>query len=271
MTRSNVPTFVSLSTFRKLVLGALCVAGFALASAPNCPAQRVTHPTGSANSGAAPRASLPRVAPPTPVQPPQAAVPRMHAPGARPHGAIGPGVQVPGSPAVRVAFRPIAGFRSPFLRRPFLRTRLAFGFNSFLWGCAPNWGWTYGCSQLPVFPANPGTGFENYVTVQNSGNPEYLYLPEGHDLIWLYLKDGSAYAVTDYWFVNGEVHFSAVGEGGVLSSEQVVGEEELDAAKTSEVNTVRGFRVVRRDAPWQKYLKDHPNDTPPPLVESQQK
>ena len=170
---------------------------------------------------------------------------------------------------MRVGLRPTGGVRRPFFNTPFLRTRLAFGFNSFLWGCAPNWGWNYGCSQLPVFPSSPGTGFENYVTLQNAGNAAYLYLPEGHDLVWLYLKDGSAYAVTDYWFVNDEVHFNSVGEGGVLSSEQVVGADELDARKTSEVNTIRGFRVVKRDAPWQKYLKDHPNDTPPPLLESQ--
>jgi hypothetical protein len=96
-----------------------------------------------------------------------------------------------------------------------------------------------------------------------------LYLPESHDLVWLYLKDGSAYAVTDYWFVNEEVHFNSVGEGGVLSAEQVIGIDELDAQKTSDVNTIRGFRVVKRDAPWQKYLKDHPDTTPPPLVEPQ--
>ena len=170
--------------------------------------------------------------------------------------------------SLRVGFRPLPGFRQPFFRGRFVRL-VPFGFTSFLWGCAPQWGWTQGCSQLPVFPSNPGTGFENYVTVQNSGNPNYLYLPEGHDLVWLYLKDGSAYAVTDYWFVNGEVHFSAV-EGGMLSGEQIIDRDELDAQKTSEVNTARGFRVVMRDTPWQKYLKDHPNDTPPPLVPQKQ-
>lgn len=240
------------------------VIAFALMLAPASFAQRGARPA-AGGRGAAPRA-----VPPAPLSAPQtqAPVPRMHTGTARPHGAIGPGVHVAGASPVRVVGRPIAGFR-PFFRGPFPRTRLAFGFNSFLWGCAPNWGWTYGCSQLPVFPSAYGSGFENYVSVQNSGSPSYLYLPEGHDLVWLYLKDGSAYAVTDYWFVNGEVHFNSIGEGGVVSAEQVIGEDELDAQKTTAVNTVRGFRVVKRDAPWQKFLKDHPNDTPPPLVESQ--
>jgi hypothetical protein len=249
----------------KVLAVAAWAIAFALMHAPSSLAQRPAHPAGGG------RPAAQRALPPAPAAVPQAQAPapRMHSGTAHPHGAIGPGVHVAAVSTVRVGLRPIGGFRQPFLRGPFPRTRLAFGFNSFLWGCAPNWGWTYGCSQLPVFPSAYGSGFENYVTVQNYGNPSYLYLPEGHDLVWLYLKDGSAYAVTDYWFVNGEVHFNSVGEGGVLSAEQVIGADELDAQKTSEVNTVRGFRVVKRDAPWQKYLKDHPNDTPPPLMPQQ--
>jgi len=107
------------------------------------------------------------------------------------------------------------------------------------------------------------------VAVQSYENPAYVYGgygSEGRDLIWLYLKDGTVYGVSDYWFVNDEVHFKAVGDGGVPSGEQVIGADELDAQKTSDMNTARGFRVVMRDAPWEKYLKDHPDLTPPALV-----
>jgi hypothetical protein len=37
------------------------------------------------------------------------------------------------------------------------------------------------------------------------------------------------------------------------------------------VNTTRGFRVVMRDAPWEKYLKDHPDATSPALVALREK
>jgi hypothetical protein len=162
-------------------------------------------------------------------------------------------------------FRSISPIGQPFLRGRRFRFVPIFGINSFFWTCAPFWGWAYGCNQLPVYPTY-ASGFENYVTIENYGNPYDLYLPEGRDLVWLYLKDGSAYAVTDYWFVDGEVHFNAVTEGGMRSAEQVIGLDELDVQKTNDVNTARGFRVVMRDEPWEKYLKDHPDATPPPLV-----
>jgi hypothetical protein len=41
--------------------------------------------------------------------------------------------------------------------------------------------------------------------------------------------------------------------------------DELDLQRTIDVNTRRGFRMVLRDEPWQQYLKDHPDLTPPDL------
>jgi len=163
-------------------------------------------------------------------------------------------------------FRVASPLGRPIVHGRFFRFVPVFGINSFFWSCAPFWGWSYGCNQLPVYPSSYASGFENYVTIENYPSPTYLYVPEGRDLVWLYLKDGSAYAVYDYWFVGGEVHFNAVAEGGMRSAEQVIGLDELDVQKTSEVNTIRGFRVVMRDEPWEKYLKDHPDATPPPLV-----
>jgi hypothetical protein len=52
-------------------------------------------------------------------------------------------------------------------------------------------------------------------------------------------------------------------------AEHVVPLDELDLQKTIDVNTRRGFRMVFRDEPWQQYLKDHPDLTPPDLAAPQ--
>jgi hypothetical protein len=84
--------------------------------------------------------------------------------------------------------------------------------------------------------------------------------------VWLYLKDGTAYSVRDYWFVDGQVHFIAVEQGGAKSVEQTIPLRDLDAPKTIDVNSRRGFLVVMRDEPLEQYLHDHPALTPPLLV-----
>jgi len=38
--------------------------------------------------------------------------------------------------------------------------------------------------------------------------------------------------------------------------------------RTVEVNTRRGFRVVRRDEPLEQYFREHPDATPPELIAS---
>ena len=99
-------------------------------------------------------------------------------------------------------------------------------------------------------------------------NPVYFYGGEERDLVWLYVEDGRVYRATDYWFVNGQVHFSMIEDDPTKPAEHVIPYEELDVQKTIRVNTHRGFRIVFRDEPWQQYLKDHPDliptDVPPP-------
>jgi hypothetical protein len=145
--------------------------------------------------------------------------------------------------------------------------RFGLGCNSFWW---PNydlcWGWGFYCNVLPF----TDYGFENYVTLQPYPVPVYLYGPGERDQVWLYLKDGTAYTVADYWFVNGKVQFIAVEEGGAKSVEHVIGFDELDVQQTIDVNTQRGFRVVMRDEPLEQYLRDHP-DPMPPLLQPTQK
>jgi hypothetical protein len=118
---------------------------------------------------------------------------------------------------------------------------------------------------LPFYDYGYGYGFENYVTLQPYEVPAYLYASEERELVWLYLKDGTVYGVSDYWFVNGQVHFIAVEEGGAKSVEQTIPFGDLDVQKTVDVNARRGFRVVMRDEPIEQYMHDHPDLTPPLL------
>jgi hypothetical protein len=114
-----------------------------------------------------------------------------------------------------------------------------------------------------------GYGLGNYVVPQVYESPAYFYGGEGRDLIWLYLKDGTGYGATDYWVVNGQMHYSMAEDDPTKPAEHVVPLDDVDLQKTIDVNTRRGFRMVFRDEPWQQYLKDHPDLTPPDLAPPQ--
>lgn len=195
--------------------------------------------------------SAPRVIPPRAAIPPAA-----HAPISRPP----------------VVFGPRAGFgqRPIFIRhRVFHRPPLfVFGLTYPGWwvDCGAAWALDFGCGwRVPEYPV------ESYIAPPLvTYEPEYGYYGGQRELVLLILKDGTAYNVTDYWFVKDEVHFTALEEGGTKSAEQVIGLDELDLQKTIDVNTRRGFRFVRRDEPLEQYLRDHP-DANPPLVEPPQK
>jgi hypothetical protein len=260
--RSVIPT--------KILVFAVCAMACAWIEAPVALGQGRVRPGGGGHVGGA-------VVAPPPVSAPPVSQPMI----LRPRGLAGPGVRGIGVPVrvPRFGVRPgpIRGFRRPpLVGALFFRFGMVPGFlfNLYWWqGCGPVWGWPswqFGCSGVWPYPS----GFENYVTMPNYENPAYVYeygLEVREPLVWLYLKDGTVYAVSDYWFVNGQLHFKAVGEGGVPSAEQVIGADELDLQRTSDVNTARGFRVVVRDKPWQQYLKDYPDRTPPPLVAPPQK
>lgn len=163
--------------------------------------------------------------------------------------------------------RPITIFRPRlFLSAPFFRSRL--GFNSYWWPtCGPVWAWGINCYPPPL----NGYGFENYVTMPAYESPvyEYEYAGQNRDLIFLYRKDGTVYCVTDYWFINGDLHFLMLQEGRQNPVEHVIPADQLDAQKTIDINSARGFRIVQRDQPWQQYQKDHPDQAPPPLLPPQ--
>ena len=134
--------------------------------------------------------------------------------------------------------------------------------------CGSFWTWEFtGCYGTPTYQLayeNPPQPIETRV---------YVYGGEPREQVQLFLKDGRIYSATDYWFVNGQVHFSMIAEledGARRSVEHVIGFDELDLQKTVDVNTRRGFRLVMRDEPWQQYLRDHP-DANPPALEAPQK
>ena len=168
-----------------------------------------------------------------------------------------------------MVFGPRAGFgQGPvfirhrvFLRPPFFR---GVFFPAWWLNCGPAWVWEFGCGDWRL----PDYGLENYVPPPPPiyEYPEYVYYSGQRDVVLLFLKDGTVYSVTDYWFVNDNVHFTVPEEGGTESVEQVIGLDEMDLQKTIDVNTRRGFRLVRRDEPMEQYLRDHP-DANPPLLE----
>ena len=80
----------------------------------------------------------------------------------------------------------------------------------------------------------------------------------GEDLPQLFLKDRSVYDVTDYWVVNGQLHFKMPKQGGTKPTEHVISFAELDLQETIDLNTARGFRFVLHNQPIDKYLGDDP-------------
>ena len=255
MERNRMAGFLSGSILRKILLLGVCAA--ACCGGPVAAfAQRVGgHPGAGGHVGGGVRMNAPAAAPvarPTFVRGP-------HFVGVGPRGF---GLQ---QGTVRI-FRPRVFFGGPFFR-----FRVGRRFAGAWWPiCGPalgwSWGWSGGfaCNPLPFY----GYGFENTVTLPVYESPEYLYNGGGRDLVWLYRKDGSMYGVTDYWLVDGQMHFRTMDEYGERAGERSIPYDDLDLPKTMDVNTRRGFRIVFRDEPWEQYLKDHPDsvptDVPPP-------
>lgn len=154
-------------------------------------------------------------------------------------------------------------FGAPFFGPPFFGYGANFAFDSVFWlTCGPFWGWEPGCGGTPTFE---GYGsYPSYVLAPQYEAPIYVYGAERSDLVEIFLKDGTTYNVSDYWFVNGQMHL-LVAEEGAKPTEQMTDIDEVDLQRTIDVNTRRGFRIVMRNEPWEQYLRDHPNETPPPV------
>ena len=156
----------------------------------------------------------------------------------------------PFPPAVLV-YSPRFFFGDPFWR-----------FNS-CWStnCELFWPWTFGYTTIS------SSGPVNYVA-QATETPVYVYGGEREDFPQLFLKDGTILNVTDYWVVDGQLHFKLIEAIGQNPVERSVPFEDLDLQKTVDANSARGFRFVLRNAPVEQYLHDHPEEPPPALPPS---
>jgi len=249
-----MPRFVIFGSFSRTtsLLAAIALASSLLAS-PILLAQRpVSHPVPAPG----------QVAPPHPIAPPIS----------RP-ASTGPRL-VPPQPAwARSGFGLAEGpdGRGMYvLRHPFFRPRPfplwgEWWFASFSWvTCGPFWGWETGCGVAPATAYSPAP----YMPSPAYQPPVYAYVYGGarNEFVELCLVDGSVFSVADYWFVNNEVHFTIPEEGSGKPGEHVIAPSDLDLQRTIDVNTRRGFRMVLRNEPWEQYLHDYPNVTPPPLA-----
>jgi hypothetical protein len=173
--------------------------------------------------------------------------------------------------------RPIPIFGFPiFFGAPFF---FDGAFNSFWWpSCGPFWG--PGCSFSPFYGYGgygygydmennwPSYGSGGQGTTPNYTYPPYLYGRGARDLVELFFKDGTVFDVTDYWLVDGQMHFMTVDEGGTKAAEHARDFDTLDLQTTINVNTERGFKFTLRNQPLEQYLRDHrdanPQDNPNP-------
>lgn len=247
---SSLPNKIWSLLSRKIWIAGVCALACAWFQAPVALAQHGAHGGGHAGTGGqvgGGHVAAPHVAAP----------PASRGPISRPSGAFGP----------RTGFgqRPVFIGHRVFLRPPFFR---GIFFPAWFLNCGPAWVWGFGCGDWRL----PEYGAEYYVPppLPVYEYPEYVYYGGQRELVLLFQKDGTAYSVIDYWFVNEKVHFTVLEEGGTKLVEQVTGFDELDLQKTIDVNTRRGFRLVRRDEPVDQYLRDHP-DANPPLLEPPEK
>jgi len=231
------------SFLKKMVMTGACV-GVCACCQPAALAQRVGgHVGGGVHMSAPPRPMV---------------RPILRAPVARPMTAAG--VPRLGRP---IGFRHPFFFGPPFFGPPFYGYGANLAFESAFWlTCGPFWGWEAGCGGVPAFENYPS--YPNYVMAPQVETRVYVYGAGRADLVKIFLKNETVFNVSDYWFVNGQMHF-ATAEEGEKPTEQVLDMNEVDWQRTIDVNTRRGFRIVMRNEPWEQYLRDYPNETPPPV------
>ena len=184
-------------------------------------------------------------------------------------------------------FRPHPIHPRPFPPRPFpifgfpvfFGAPFFFGgaFNSFWWpSCGPFWG--PGCSFSPFYGYGgygygydigndwPTYGLGAQGTAPGFVYPSFLSGRGARDLVELFFKDGTVFDVTDYWLVDGQIHFMTVfattDESGAKSVEHVRDFDALDLQTTVDVNTGRGFRFTLRNEPLEQYLRNHRDESP---------
>lgn len=243
------------------------------AVSPAAFAQHVGGHVGGAGHVGAPPASHPGVSHPVaPYRSP--ALPGVRGPLVRP-----PGFQIVPPPNFRIGYpyRPIRP-RRPFpiypvpiyppgfglFGFPFFGFGYGWGFNSGLWPyCGEYLSWNTGCYASSAYDYT--LGYNSYQPAPVSQPPQleigypqiYDYGEASSQYVHLYMKDGTLYFVTDYWLVNGELHFKNLEDHGTKVVEHTVDFDQLDLQKTIDINTARGFRFVLRNEPLEQYLLHH--------------
>jgi hypothetical protein len=160
---------------------------------------------------------------------------------------VGPIRPIRPRPPVILVYSPLFIFDEPFSL-----------WNGCWWAsCDLFWPWTLGYTMI----SSPGP--MNYVS-QASEAPFNVYGGERDDFPELFLKDGTILNVTDYWVVDGQLHFKMIEAIGQKPVERSVPFEELDLQKTVDANTARGFRFILRNEPYEQYVRDHPEGPPTP-------
>ncbi len=187
--------------------------------------------------------------------------PIIYAPISTPRSSIAPSADAPGTAVFLFPRRPIRRFPPVFVvyESPFLLGERFLAANSCgLATCDLFWSWTLGFTNI----SSPGP--TNYISQVNE-TPVYVYGEQRPDLPQLFLKDGTILSVTDYWVVDGQLHFTMIEENGAKPAEYVIVFDTLDLQATVDANTRRGFRFMLRNEPFQQYLRDHP-EGPPSIV-----
>jgi hypothetical protein len=155
------------------------------------------------------------------------------------------------------------------------------------WGCPAGFGYGfgygagfgYGGGDLGYYSGAPDYGGSdmNFNATTPSSSPEDMGAPEDHAGDWqdapadnsqqnnanaqpyavLILRDGSSYAVSDYWLAGGKLHY-VTSYGG----ENSIDANQLDLQRTVNENALRGVTFTLRPAPG----SNAPADARPPLM-----
>lgn len=281
------------SRFRIFCLAAFAAVAFLCVTAPRALAQHAGGHMGGAGHVSIPPAAHPAASRPvTPMRPMAPVRPPLVVPGPRSFLIRPPVNEVVPQRGLVVGYpfrnpiqprRPIFPFRpfGPFGRVgffppgfgvfgiPFFGLGYGWGFGPGWWaGCDPFWGLSYGCAGVAPYEYSPSytlpsvqPGYTGQFQVQSW--PVYYNGEENSQYVQLYLNDGTIYNVTDYWLVNGVLHFKTLEESGTKVVEHTIDFGQLDLQKTIDVDTARGFRFVLRNEPLEQYLRDHPpSDSP---------
>lgn len=252
------------SLLRYSLIALPCTLAICISTTLTLAQHTAAHPTGAPVHTYAPPISHVPISSAPMIQPPMIHAPVIHA----------PTIYAPSSPRIPVA--PLAGslgtagFRP--LRRPIRRFPPVlviyespallegpfWGLNSCWWAaCDLFWSWPL-ASTTVSYPAPTNYISQTYETTVN------VYGEERSDLPQLFLKDGTILNVTDYWLVDGQLHFTMIEENGTKPAEQMIPFDALDLQTTVDANTRRGFRFMLRNEPFEQYLRDHPD--PPSIV-----